>query len=90
MKKLPGEVYFFVVAWLLFAPPLLVYFILNIRYIIANHIDPSTISDFYFFWPVGVIGILTLFLFVELGTYFHLKVGFFSAWFEMLWNSIGR
>ena len=90
MKKLPGEVYLFVIIWLLFAPALSVYFAARIIYVNVEHIDPATVANFAFVWPVAVIVVLTIFLLTELAAYFKYKMGFFSAWHEIFRASVGR
>ncbi|MCB2400426.1 hypothetical protein [Rhizobium ruizarguesonis] len=88
MKKLPGEVYFFVVGWLAIAPAVGVYFAASIIYVKVKHIDPSQIGDFAFLWPVMVISFLTLFLVMQLAAYSKFRTGFFSAWLEMVFGEI--
>ncbi|MGO7038826.1 hypothetical protein ACCS60_10745 [Rhizobium acaciae] len=88
MKKLPGEVYFFVVSWLAIAPAVGVYFAASIIYVKVKHIDPSQIGDFAFLWPVMVISFLTLFLVMQLAAYSKFRTGFFSAWLEMVFGEM--
>ncbi|MBY5348235.1 hypothetical protein [Rhizobium leguminosarum] len=88
MKKLHGEVYFFVVTWLAITPAAGLYFASSIIYVKAKHIDPSQIGDFAFLLPVMLICFLTLFLIMQLAAYSKFRTGFFSAWLEMVFGEI--
>ncbi|OWV90212.1 hypothetical protein ATY78_17175 [Rhizobium sp. R635] len=90
MKKLPREVYFFVVLWVLFAPILALYFALQIVYVNMAHIDPATVANLAFLWPVVAIAALSILLLLELTAYSKFKMGFFSAWIELFFISIGK
>ena len=90
MKKLPREVYFFIVLWVLFVPFLALYFVLQIVYVNRAHIDPATVANLAFLWPVVAIAGLSMLLLVELAAYSKFKMGFFSTWSELFFISIGK
>ncbi len=90
MKKLPGEVRFFVIAWLLFVPALVLYFTAQIVSTNAQHMDLATLANWGGIWPVAAIGFLTICAFVEMGAYVKFKTGFFSAWSEAFWSMIEK
>ncbi|WP_126921319.1 hypothetical protein [Rhizobium vallis] len=90
MKKLPGEVYFFVVLWALFAPALVVYFIAKLKYVELEHIDFASVANFNFVWPIPAAILLTILLMLELASYFKFKLGFFSAWHAVAMNTLEK
>ncbi|XKM39482.1 hypothetical protein A4U53_025230 [Rhizobium ruizarguesonis] len=89
MKKLHGEVYFFVVTWLAITPVAGLYFAASIIYVKTKHIDPSQIGDFAFLWPVMLICFLTLFLIMQLAAYSKFRTGFFGMARDGFWGNNG-
>ncbi|EJZ21733.1 hypothetical protein RCCGEPOP_08445 [Rhizobium sp. Pop5] len=90
VKKLPGEVYFFIVLWALFAPALVVYFIAKLKYVQQEHIDPASVANLNFAWPVAAVFLLTMLFLLELASYFKFKLGFFSAWHAVAVNTLEK
>lgn len=88
MKNLHEEVRFFVWAWLVLAPCCAVLFGGTILYVKINDIDPSTVADVSFFWPVMLFAFLTILLLVELGSQSKFRTGFFTAWLQMAMGEI--
>ncbi|WP_246716567.1 hypothetical protein [Rhizobium ruizarguesonis] len=88
VKYLHEEVRFFVWAWLAVAPPSVVWFAGMIIYIKINHIDPSTVADASFLWPVMLFFFMTMLLVVELGSQSKFRTGFFTAWLQMAMGEI--
>lgn len=84
MKNLHEEVRFFVWAWLALAPPCAVLFAGTIVYVKVNDINPSTVADVSFLWPVMLFAFLTMLLLVELGSQSKFRTGFFTAWLQMV------
>lgn len=50
--------------------------IFRVRIVCAN-VDPETIADFRFMWPLVVIAVLVLLVFAESMDYFQCKMSFF-------------
>ncbi|MFW8645352.1 hypothetical protein ACOJBO_35785 [Rhizobium beringeri] len=82
VKYLHEEVRFFVWAWLAVAPPCAVWFAGMIVYIKINHIDPSTVEDASFLWPVMLFFFMTMLLAVELGSQSKFRTGFLLHGFK--------
>ncbi|MGO7354000.1 hypothetical protein [Rhizobium ruizarguesonis] len=88
VKNLHEEVRFFVWAWLAVAPPCAAWFAGMIVYIKINHIDPSTVADASFLWPVMLFVFMTMLLVVELGSQSKFRTGFFTAWLQMAMREV--
>ncbi|WP_237350408.1 MULTISPECIES: hypothetical protein [Rhizobium] len=88
MKNLHEEVRFFVWAWLAIALPCALLFAGTIVYVKVTHIDPSTVANMSYLWPLMLSAFLTILLLVELGSQSKFRTGFFTAWLQMAMGEI--